>query len=297
MRYFIVDDDIVSRTMLKKIITEGDLGIVIGEAESGSNCLSSILSTHPDVVLIDLLMPELDGIETIEHLRENGFQGQFIMISQIVNKEMVGEAYEKGVEFFVHKPINRVEIQSVLKKTAEQFRLRDSLIAIRESLAHIGLDNTVKRQQSIKEIVLSILSDMGVSGEAGTDDIVSIIEFLRNQGESVTQLPSLKDLYEAVAMKVDSNKEGIKRESKAIEQRIRRTIQTAINNLASLGSIDYTNFEFEYYAPRYFDFQEVRNYMKDIREGNHDPKKVKINSKKFLQVLYRETMKKYNQIN
>ena len=60
------------------------------------------------------------------------------MISQIVNKEMVGEAYEKGVEFFIHKPINRVEVQSILKKTAEQYRLKNSLITIRESLAHIG---------------------------------------------------------------------------------------------------------------------------------------------------------------
>ncbi len=52
MRYFIVDDDTVSRTMLKKIIMDGDLGDVIGEANSGVNCLSPILIMHPDVVLI-----------------------------------------------------------------------------------------------------------------------------------------------------------------------------------------------------------------------------------------------------
>ena len=52
-----------------------------------------------------------------------------------------------------------------------------------------------------------------------------------------------------------------------MEQRIRRTILTAMNNLASLGSIDYTNPEFEYYAPRYFDFQEIRNQMIQIQEG------------------------------
>ena len=50
----------------------------------------------------------------------------------------------------------------------------------------------------------------------------------------------------------------IKKESKAIEQRIRRTILAAVNNLASLGCVDYTNPEFEYYAPRYFDFQEIQ---------------------------------------
>ena len=295
MRYFIVDDDTASRTMLKNIITKGDLGVVIGEADSGVNCFSSILTLHPDVVLIDLLMPELDGIETIEHLRMNGFQGQFIMISQIVSKEMVGEAYEKGVEFFIHKPINRVEIKSILKKTAEQFRLRNSLLTIQESLAHIGLDKTTKKKQSVRDIVLSILNDMGIIGEVGSDDLVSIIEFLMNQRERVTQLPPLKDLYEVVAMNVDSSNIDMKKKSKAIEQRIRRTILTAVHNLASLGLIDYTNPEFEYYAPRYFDFQEIRTHMAYLQQNEKGPNKVKINSKKFLQVLYIETMEKYNQ--
>ncbi|MFE8697742.1 response regulator [Cytobacillus sp. FJAT-53684] len=293
MRYFIVDDDPASRTMLKNIIMEGDLGVVVGEAESGINGVSSILTMHPDVVLIDLLMPELDGIETIERLKMEGFKGQFIMISQIVNKEMVGEAYEKGVEFFIHKPINRVEVLSILKKTTEQFRLKGSLLAIQESLANIGLTKTIRRQSSVKEIVLAILNDMGIIGEVGSDDIVTIIEFLMNQDKRVAQLPSLKELYEAVTMKGESSESDLKRESKAMEQRIRRTILTAVNNLASLGAIDYTNHEFEYYAPRYFDFQEIRNQMISIQEGRSELVKVKINIKKFLQVLYLETMEKY----
>ncbi|TQR20063.1 response regulator [Psychrobacillus vulpis] len=293
MRYFIVDDDTASRTMLKKIIMEGELGVVIGEAESGVASITSILDMQPDVVLIDLLMPELDGIETIMKLRKEDFQGQFIMISQIVNKEMVGEAYENGVEFFIHKPINRVEVQSILRKTAEQFRLKDSLLAIRESLENINPGKTMQRKQSVKEIVLSILNDMGIIGEVGSDDIVKAMEVLMNESERRTQLPPLKDLYEAVAAKLDSPKVDIKKESKAIEQRIRRTILAAINNLASLGSIDNTNPEFEYYAPRYFDFQEIRHQMLHIQDSKFDSLKVKINSKKFLQVLYLETLDKY----
>lgn len=280
--------------MLKKIILEGNLGFVIGEAESGASCISSVIKMQPDVVLIDLLMPVLDGIETIEQLRNQGYQGQFIMISQIVNKEMVGEAYEKGIEFFIHKPINRVEVQSILKKTAEQFRLRDSILSIRESLEKIGPSQIGKRKQSVKEIVLSILNDMGIIGEAGSDDIVSIIEFLMNQREAAAQLPPLKDLYESVATKTKSHLVDVRKESKAIEQRIRRTILVAVNNLASLGSIDYTNPEFEYYAPRYFDFQEIRNQMIHIRESSKEEAKVKVNSKKFLQVLYLETKDKFN---
>ena len=80
------------------------------------------------------------------------------------------------------------------------------------------------------------------------------------------QFPPLKDLYEAVASLHKTDDKDIKKESKSIEQRIRRTILAAVTNLASLGSIDYTNPKFEYYAPRYFEFQEIRRRMKEIEE-------------------------------
>ena len=291
MRYFIVDDDKASRTMLKKIIIEGELGMVIGEADSGISALTPILTIQPDVVLIDLLMPELDGIETMEQLISKGFKGSFIMISQVVNKEMVGEAYEKGVEFFIHKPINRLEVQSVLKKTTEQHRLKDSLYAIKASLAMFEQDKTISKQQSIKEIVLSILNEMGVIAEAGSEDIVALMEIMMNRGNDAS-LPPLKELYEARAKEIKSSPKEIQKECKAIEQRIRRTITAAVHHLASLGSIDYTNPEFEYYAPRFFDLQEIRSYMIHMEEKGEGPIKVRINNKKFLQMLFLETLEK-----
>lgn len=295
LQYFIVDDDTASRKMLSKIITEGELGVVIGEAESGVKSLPLIHSTNPDFVLIDLLMPELDGIETMEQLRTQGFQGQFIMISQIVNKEMVGEAYGKGVEYFIHKPINRVEVQSILKKMVEQSRLKSSLLAIRESLAHIGSTTVLPKKQTIKECVFSLLNELGIISEPGSKDMVLMMEFLMNRKETGSQLPSLKDLYEAVASSYKTDDKDIKKECKSIEQRIRRTILTAVTNFASLGTMDYMNPKFEYFAPRYFEFEEIRRRMKEIDENTNEPTKVKINIKKFLQVLYLDTAEKYNQ--
>ncbi|MBT2700241.1 response regulator [Bacillus sp. ISL-40] len=295
MRYFIVDDDKASRRMLKKIISEGKLGDVVGEAESGAHSLPLILSIRPDVVLIDFLMPNLDGIETIEQLRIQGFQGQFIMISQIENKEIVGEAYEKGVEFFIHKPINRLEVQSILKKTVGQYRLRQSLMTIRESLAYMESDKFTQKQRSVKEIVYSILNDMGIIGESGSGDMVLMMEFLINRNDSTALLPPLKDLYEAISSSNKADILDIKKETKSIEQRIRRAIIAALNNLASLGTLDYTNPNFEYYAPRYFDFQEIRVRMKEMNQNSNEATKVKINIKKFLQVLFLDTVEKYSQ--
>jgi two-component system, response regulator YcbB len=291
LRYFIVDDDTASRRMLEKIILDAELGAVVGEAESGVDSIPQVLSIRPDVVLIDFLMPKLDGIETIEQLKLQGFRGQFIMISQVVNKEMVGEAYEKGIEFFINKPINRLEVQSILKKTAEQSRLRQSLMAIRESLANVESARYTPKQLSVKEIVHSILNEMGIIGEAGSGDMVLMMEYLINRKHSSALLPPLKELYEAISCST----KDIKKETKSMEQRIRRAIMAALNNLASLGTFDYTNPKFEYYAPRYFEFQEIRVRMKELDQENTEPTKVKINIKKFLQVLFLDTVEKYSQ--
>lgn len=291
LKYFIVDDDPGSRRMLERIIEDNDLGEVTGSASSGQEAIPEILMARPDIVLIDLLMPELDGIETMERLKNQNFTGQFIMISQVVNKEMVGEAYLKGVEFFIHKPINRTEVKSVLQKTAEQARLKQSLLAIKQSLAGIDQPYIIPKKASNKETVLSILRDMGIAGEAGCSDIVAMMEYLLDSHTDKTAFPPLKDLYEAVAHKTKSTECDVKKESRAIEQRVRRTIFAAINNLSSIGSMDYAHPKFEYYAPRFFDFQDIRVRMKELEEEG-DSTKVKLNIKKFLMVLYLETLEK-----
>lgn len=289
MRYFIVDDDRASRKMLSTIINESELGSVIGEASNGQDAIPQILAIQPDFVLIDLLMPKLDGITTIEKLRENFYDGHFIMISQVVNKDMVAQSYEKGIEFFIHKPINKIEVETVLRKTEEQYRLKNSILAIRQSLSHFAEDKKHVKKTS-RDHVQSILNDMGIVGEVGSEDITNIIELLLMDKYKISPLPPLKELYEKVASLTKSTADDIVKESKAIEQRIRRTILAAMINLANLGIVDYTNSEFEYYAPRYFDFTEIRSLMRQIEDNNQ--RKAKVNIKKFIQVLFAEIISK-----
>jgi two-component system, response regulator YcbB len=292
MRYFIVDDDRASRVMLKQIIEDSGLGTVIGEARNGEDAIPQILMTQPEFVLIDLLMPKLDGIATVEQLIQNRFEGQFVMISQVVNKEMVGEAYEQGIDFFIHKPINRIEVENVLRKTTEQFRLKNSLLIIRQSLTNIDLSEQINHKATSRDHIQSILNDMGIVGELGSEDIIAIIETLLALQHKIAPLPPLKELYEEIAAVTKATPDEILKESKAIEQRVRRTILAAMINLANLGVVDYTNSEFEYYAPRYFDFKEIRLLMTQIED--HKNRKAKVNIKKFIQVLYSDILTKLN---
>lgn len=290
MRYFIVDDDRASRAMLTSIIYDCELGTVIGEATNGQEAISQILMTLPEFVLIDLLMPNLDGLSTIQYLRQNGYTGNIIMISQISNKEMVAEAYKVGAEFFIHKPINKIEVESVLRKTEEQYRLKHSILAIRQSLANFEQPNIKSRKKTTRDHIQTILNDMGIVGEVGSEDIIHITEQLVLEKNKIAPLPPLKEIYESLAKMTKTTPDEISKESKAIEQRIRRTIFAAMVNLANLGIVDHTNSEFEYYAPRFFDFTEIRLLMSQI-ESNSE-RKVKINIKKFIQVLFSEIISK-----
>ncbi|MGA3882549.1 response regulator, partial [Bacillus pumilus] len=75
---------------------------------------------------IDLLMPERDGLDTIRAIKDE-FHGKYLMLSKVETKELIGQAYTLGVEYYVPKPINRVEVLSVLHFMIKQLHLEHSI--------------------------------------------------------------------------------------------------------------------------------------------------------------------------
>lgn len=293
LSFCIVDDDASARRMLQHIIEDSGLGEVTGTAESGQEGIALILSETPDIVLMDLLMPDQDGIETILSLQAQGCRSKFVMISQIENGDMVSRAYKSGIEFFIRKPINKIEVESVLYKVNERYAMGRYLDEIKLTLGKLeglqfGLPQLPPGKRTVKEIVQPILMNMGMISENGSRDIITIMELAVAEGQSGS-LPSLKELYELTAAKYRPVPAEAAKEVKAIEQRLRRALAAGLTSLASVGLTDYGNPKFEHYAPLYFDFEEVRLKMKEIEQGR-DSGKVKVNIKKFLQVLHLEVL-------
>ncbi|WP_145411014.1 response regulator [Paenibacillus xylanexedens] len=288
----IVDDDSVSRSMLQDIIDECGAGELVGTAEGGIEGEQMIMNLRPDVVLIDLLMPDQDGIETVARLKTLGFAGKFIMISQVDNKEMVGAAYQQGIEFFIHKPINRVEVEHVLKRVNEQWKYERYVLEIQQSLTKFNIVETppIAKGRTVRDVSRAILMDLGILGESGSKDVIALMEYVIEQKQA-EEWPSLKEMYEAVAQTYKPTAKEVEKESKAMEQRIRRTVNAALTNMASIGLTDYSNHKFEHYAPLYFDFQDVRMKMRAMEEDQLGDKG-KVNIKKFLHVFYMETVEK-----
>ncbi|WP_150274803.1 response regulator [Paenibacillus tepidiphilus] len=291
LTFCIVDDDAVARRMLQHIIEDSGLGEVAGTAESGQDGMKLVLEEAPDIVLMDLLMPDQDGIETILSLQTQGCRSKFVMISQIENSDMVGRAYRSGIEFFIRKPINKIEVEAVLHKVNERYAINRYLEEIKSSLGKLeglqfGSPLIDSGKRTVREILQPILMNMGMISESGSRDIITMME-LAIAKDPLGGLPPLKELYEMAANVYKSVPTEAAREAKAIEQRLRRALAAGLLNLASIGLTDYGNPKFEYYAPLYFDFEEVRLKMKEIGQGK-DTGKVKVNIKKFLQVLHLE---------
>ncbi|MGJ7921932.1 response regulator [Neobacillus sp. LXY-4] len=311
MNFFIVDDSAPIRAMLANIIEDEDLGTVCGEAEDGSEVYADELAKKRiDILLIDLLMPNRDGIETVREIAPT-FSGKIIMVSQVESKDMIGEAYSLGVEYYITKPINRLEVVNVLKKVCEHLLLEKSIMDIQKSLSTLqqisiptpsnagvkhGSRAGMTSSTGSGPIINSgknVLLELGIIAESGNKDlldILSIIYQLENEGVRVT--PSLKDLYERVVEKRIGHNTCpavIKKETKAGEQRIRRAIHQALDHIAALGLTDYANPKFEHYASTFFDHSQVRLKMLELEgKANNTSTPLRINIKKFIQALYME---------
>lgn len=305
MNFFLVDDDITTRTMLKEIIHDHELGIVIGEAEDGSLLdHNSLALKKSDILIIDLLMPTKDGIETVEDIKSY-FTGKVIMISQVVSKNMISSAYSKGVEYYITKPLNKYEIETIINKVSEKIKLENSIANIHkltQTASKQQLNPNISKQTTLEndfdEAALAILSQIGIIGENGYKDILDILNYMFNYDQKYTLtdgIPALKDIFiEIITEKSPDNlsEQMLKREIKSTEQRIRRAIDQSLSHLASLGLTDYLNPTFEAYSSRLFNFTVVRERMTELKENQPlQSSNVQINNRKFLQSLYFEIKK------
>ncbi|CAM5527999.1 transcriptional regulator [Bacillus safensis FO-36b] [Bacillus safensis subsp. safensis] len=79
-----------------------------GEAEDGAELTASYLNDlHIDILCIDLSMPERDGLETHSSRSRMSFHGKYLMLSQVETKELIGQAYTLGVEYYDDKAFDQ----------------------------------------------------------------------------------------------------------------------------------------------------------------------------------------------
>ena len=307
MVIYIIEDDETMIEILEDLIEEYELGDVVGSSTDPYEALQKVPQVKPDIILVDFLMPGMDGAELVRQLRKEGCAAVFIMLSQVSSKDMIGKAYDAGIEFFITKPINLIELKSVLTTVTRQIRNERTVATLRNLfMSEIGLgegmtappagetaaaaqipheqasEASVQGEQQAKapaestgdefaKNVEKILVLLGMAGEKGSADIIRVCSYLKENSMSMQQ--------ENVRIICGELSDA----PKSMEQRMRRAVKTGLTNLAHLGIEDFMNETFTEYSSTLFPFEEVRTEMDYIRGKRSYGGKVSL--KKFIESL------------
>lgn len=257
MKFYIVDDVRGIVKVLDRIIEEKKLGEVIGFSTDAMSAEAEIIAKEPDIVLVDLLMPIKDGIKIVSDVKVARPNIRFVMISQVSNKEMVSEAYNAGIEFFISKPINIIEVENVLHRVATKIKMEKALFGIRDMLQATGhsqlLDKTPVKKDPLKEIKY-LLGVLGMLGERGTKDILGVCQISIDKREVLDSDRDIKTYCKA-----------IREDEKMVKQRIRRAVKKGLTNTAHMGIEEFYNEVYQEYGQLVFDFESLKSEMDYLR--------------------------------
>ena len=114
VRYLIVDDSVFARKNLARIV-ESFGGEIAGEAGDGLTAISEYERSKPDIVLMDITMPQMEGIEAAEKIVQQNPDARVVMVSSVGYQENIVAALQRGARHFVQKPVKPEVLYEVIK--------------------------------------------------------------------------------------------------------------------------------------------------------------------------------------
>lgn len=263
MRFYIVDDDINIVRILTMIIEENGYYEVQGSSCDAEAAVNEIFTLKPDIVLVDLLMPVLDGNALVKKIKNLMPEICFIMISQVLDSDLRADSYKAGIEFFINKPINKIEVEKVISEVAKKIEMEKTIKNIKKMLKS---PDTSQKDKNIEiNKIKRILGMLGMLGEKGTNDIIKICMYLVENNKNIAEI-NLDDLGNYLG---DN--------PLIIKQRIRRAIKKGLANIANMGIENYSDDVFHNYGNVLFDFASIKAEMDYIKGKKKIGGKISIN--------------------
>jgi len=114
VRYLVVDDSVFARKNLARMI-ETFGGQLAGEAGDGMTAINEYDRVNPDIVLMDITMPQMEGIEAAEKIVQKHPEARVVMVSSVGYQENIVAALQRGARHFVQKPVKPEVLYEVIK--------------------------------------------------------------------------------------------------------------------------------------------------------------------------------------
>lgn len=149
MNVLIADDEPSILEGLQYIIDWNELGFSIcATAVNGVDALEKILKLQPDLVLMDIRMPRMSGIEVIENARRNGFGGRFIILSGMSDFKYAQKAMQLQTDFYLTKPIDEDELEDAVKT------LKERILQDQAATTHLEKYREKARDPILKDLLM-----------------------------------------------------------------------------------------------------------------------------------------------
>lgn len=153
----IVDDEHLVRLGLKSTVEWSNYGIeIIGEAADGEVGIEMAKKYNPDIILTDIRMPFMDGLEFMTKVRENGIESRIIVLSGYDEFTYVQTAIDNGASAYLLKPIDNQQLIETVQKVARKIKEETST---RQYYEKLKSELTGMKKQFIRELVSGSISD------------------------------------------------------------------------------------------------------------------------------------------
>lgn len=220
------DNPMILNTLDEVISSEAGLS-VIGRADNGKDAIDMIKDTQPDVVLLDLVMPQMDGITVVENIKKKTSMLKnpaFIILSAVGGEQMTEEAFQAGANYFLMKPFDKDILVNKIRRIGKRpVRPVPGKVLEAPLKAATPEEAAMNREEYMKEHletdITKMLHELGIpahiKGYQYLRDAISMVVRDREMMEAVTKI-----LYPEIAKKNYTS-------SSRVERAIRHAIEVA----------------------------------------------------------------------
>ena len=147
------EDEMVSRALYEDYLN--DYFNTIYVAKNGQEALNFYTEKKPDILILDINMPILSGLDVCKAVRKNDKDTKIILLSARTDKEALFEAIELGLTTYLEKPVKREQLRDALLKLSEELR-QSSKILLRQTNEHSHIWDTHKRELFCNSNIISL---------------------------------------------------------------------------------------------------------------------------------------------
>jgi len=122
LKFVVVDDAVFMRTLIKRMIEENTNYVVVGEGANGYEAIERAKKFQPDIVTLDITMPEMDGIMAIKEILLACPKAKIIMVSAMGQQSMVIDAIKMGAKYFIVKPFDKTRVQQAIENVLKSIQ-------------------------------------------------------------------------------------------------------------------------------------------------------------------------------